>query len=121
MLPPGTRCHHALMAIDPADQRSTAPRIATLGPDDAEAMVDVDRWAFPVPDFDSRAGDLPQLLSCFEWDRTRGAYLPDLDGEQQLVGINPTYSIDLPVPGGSVACAGLTWVGVNPAFRRRGV
>lgn len=97
------------------------PRIIELGPDDSDALFDVDRWAFPNPDFDGQKDDIAEILSDFEWDRTRGAYLPDLDGKQQLVGINSTYSVDLPVPGGSVAAAGLTWVGVHPAYRRRGV
>jgi predicted acetyltransferase len=109
------------MAIETAHPSKTAPRIATLGPDDTEALIDIDRWAFPTPDFDDRKKDLDQILSGFEWDRTRGAYLPDPDGIEQLVGINSVYSLNLPVPGGSVDCGGLTWVGVHPGYRRRGL
>jgi predicted acetyltransferase len=93
------------------------PRIVALGEDDVDAILELDGWAFGVDD----EVDPGPTVACFEWDRTRGAYLPDLDGIEQLAGIDSVYSLDLPVPGGSLACAGLTWVGVHPAFRRRGV
>lgn len=109
------------MAIETGNRTTVAPRIAGLGPDDAGALLDVDRWAFPNPDFSDQPDIVEQTLSCFEWDRTRGAYLPDLDGVEQLAGINSVYSVDLPIPGGSVACGALTWVGVHPTYRRRGV
>jgi predicted acetyltransferase len=102
-------------------ETTARPRIQELGPDDTEALLDVDRWAFPVPDFDDIKKETAEFLSVFEWDRTRGAYLPDLDGQEALVGINSAYSVNLPVPGGSVAAGGLTWVSVHPAYRRRGV
>jgi predicted acetyltransferase len=35
--------------------------------------------------------------------------------------MNVTLSVRMPVPGGSVAAGALTWVGVHPAHRRRGV
>ncbi|MEO8328778.1 MAG: GNAT family N-acetyltransferase [Candidatus Nanopelagicales bacterium] len=37
------------------------------------------------------------------------------------VGCSAIYSLNLSVPGGSVATAGVTWVGVVPTHRRRGV
>jgi len=37
------------------------------------------------------------------------------------VGCASAFSLDLSVPGGSVPTAGVTWVGVHPAHRRRGV
>jgi len=109
------------MAIETGNRPRIAPRIAELGPDDATALLTVDRWAFPSPDTKIDPDHVNEILSVMEWDRTRGAYLPDLDGVEQLAGINSVYSLDLPVPGGSVACGGLTWVGVHPIFRRRGV
>jgi predicted acetyltransferase len=93
-------------------------RIVALGEDDVEAILELDHWAFSAEDEEI---DPAPTVACFEWDRTRGAYLPGPDGVEQLAGIDSVFSLDLPVPGGSVACAGLTWVGVHPAFRRRGV
>lgn len=37
----------------------------------------------------------------------------------ELVAVHGSYPFTLPVPGGQVACAGLTWVGVRPDHRRR--
>lgn len=38
-----------------------------------------------------------------------------------FAAVHGSYAFDLPVPGGSVPCAGLTWVGVRPDHRRRGL
>ena len=38
-----------------------------------------------------------------------------------MVGIAGAYSFDMTVPGGSAPVAGVTWVGVLPTHRRRGV
>jgi predicted acetyltransferase len=43
-----------------------------------------------------------------------------LDGKR-IVGGAGAFAFDLSVPGGSVACAGVTAVGVYPTHRRRGV
>jgi predicted acetyltransferase len=39
----------------------------------------------------------------------------------EMVGIAGAYSFDMTVPGGSAPVAGVTWVGVLPTHRRRGV
>ena len=39
----------------------------------------------------------------------------------ELVAVHGSYAFELPVPGGAVPCAGLTWVGVRPDHRRRGL
>ncbi|HEY0189448.1 MAG TPA: GNAT family N-acetyltransferase [Cellulomonas sp.] len=51
------------------------------------------------------------------WDRARG--MQTEAGE--LVAVHGSYPFTLPVPGGAVACAGLTYVGVRPDHRRRGL
>jgi len=41
---------------------------------------------------------------------------------RRLAGIYACYSVECPLPGGtSSPAAGLTWVGVHPRDRRRGV
>ncbi len=35
--------------------------------------------------------------------------------------VHGSYAFTMPVPGGQVACSGLTWVGVRPDERRRGL
>ena len=39
----------------------------------------------------------------------------------EIVAVHGSYAFTLPTPGGSVPCAGLTWVGVRPDHRRRGL
>lgn len=51
-----------------------------------------------------------------EFDRNRGAF----DGKR-LVGSAGAYSLDLTVPGGSAATAGISNVTVLPSHRRRGL
>lgn len=38
-----------------------------------------------------------------------------------LAGAHGSFAFTMPVPGGAMPCAGLTWVGVRPEQRRRGV
>ncbi len=52
------------------------------------------------------------------WDRTRG--VRSTDGE--LVAVHSSYDYaQFPVPGARTPVAGLTWVGVHPGHRRRGL
>lgn len=88
-------------------------QLRTLTPEDGDALIALDRLAFP---FDDEGLDPAHELSVFEWERTRGVFL---DGE--LAGQFTTYTLELPVPGGRVPCGGLSWVGVHPQYRRRGV
>lgn len=37
------------------------------------------------------------------------------------VGLAGAYAFDLTIPGGQLPCAGVTWVGVLPSHRRRGI
>lgn len=86
------------------------------GFDDREAalraLLEVDEAAFGEAageDFDS------PHLAVLEEDRTLLAW----DGDQ-AVGASSIYSLELSVPGGTVATAGVTWVGVRPTHRRQG-
>jgi predicted acetyltransferase len=42
------------------------------------------------------------------------------DGDRP-VGLAAAYAFDLSIPGGQLPCAGVTWVGVLPSHRRRGI
>jgi len=93
------------------------PRIARLTREDSEALLDIDQWAFAVPTDDL---DLGPIIDEVEWSRTYGAYVTDR-GADVLAGINSAFNLKLPVPGAEIPAAGLTWVGVHPQYRRRGV
>ena len=55
--------------------------------------------------------------NAFEFDRSMAAF-----DERQLVGTSMTYSLGMSVPGGGVVpCAGVSWIGVLPTHRRRGI
>lgn len=81
-----------------------------LGPDAHDELVDLDALAFAIPD-----GDHPPLP--LAWERTAGVRT----GDGQLAAVRSSFAFTLPVPGGSVPAAGLTWVAVHPAHRRRGL
>jgi predicted acetyltransferase len=41
--------------------------------------------------------------------------------DRGAVGLAGAYAFDLTIPGGELPCAGVTWVGVVPTHRRRGI
>ena len=60
-----------------------------------------------------------------EWERERQALpaaraLAAFDGGKP-VALAGAYQFDLTIPGGRLPCAGVTWVGVMPTHRRRGI
>lgn len=74
----------------------------------------VDHLAFAFEPDEKTSEIVPDTL---EWDRTAGVERPD----GTLGGVHGSFDFDLPVPGGAVPCAGLTFVGVRPDERRRGL
>lgn len=75
----------------------------------------LDTWAFPTSLDDAQ---MLALSSPLTWSRTRGVEADD--GE--LVAFHASYPFgSFPVPGGRTAVSGLTWVGVHPGHRRRGL
>lgn len=81
--------------------------------DDRDQFLSVDAHAFGVTAPDEL---VEAERETHESDRDIGAY----DGTT-LAGIAAAYSYDLSVPGASLPAAGVTWVGVLPTHRRRGV
>ena len=60
-----------------------------------------------------------------DWERERHALpasraLAAFDGGKP-VALAGAYKFDLTIPGGQLPCAGVTWVGVVPTHRRRGI
>ena len=60
-----------------------------------------------------------------DWERERKALpasraLAAFDGGKP-VALTGAYKFDLTIPGGELPCAGVTWVGVMPTHRRRGI
>lgn len=76
-------------------------------------FLDVDRLAF------SFSGD-PEVHAAvgltLAWTRTVA-----LERDGALAAVHASYPFALEVPGSTVACSGLSWVGVRPDHRRRGL
>jgi predicted acetyltransferase len=94
-----------------------APRppypVRTLGDDDWPGFLETDSHAFGST-MPAEVVDFERTL--IEPGRSIGAF----DGPTP-VGIGTAFSFDLTVPGAVVPAAGISWVGVLPTHRRRGV
>lgn len=90
---------------------------SVLTPDRLRDVLELDMWAFPTAD---SLDDLLKVPSPLTWDRAFGVFDPAHPAE--LVAMRASYPFsDTPVPGGRLKVAGLTWVGVHPQWRRRGL
>jgi predicted acetyltransferase len=86
-----------------------------ITPGEFEAYCEVPLEAFNDADRPS-AEAIEQERVVFEFDRSIAAF----DGGV-IVGTTAAYSFQLTVPGGVVSAAGVTFVGVLPSHRRRGI
>ncbi len=88
-------------------------QVRALAEAECDAFVNVDAHAFGVT-----APDELDLVQREEYARSRniGTY----DGDE-LVGIATAYAYRLSVPGATLPTAAVSWVGVLPTHRRRGV
>lgn len=84
------------------------------------------------PEEDELRGAMEAALTAFaeasedaDWERERKSVRPERavaaydDGRP--VGFSASYEFELTIPGGTVPTAGVTWVGVMPTHRRRGI
>lgn len=98
----------------PTTSLPTGYRVVDLDEHDRDEVLVLDSWAFPGPLTDAQARDLALPIS---WHRARGIRF-----EGELVAFHASYPFtEFPVPGARTAVAGLTWVGVHPGHRRRGL
>ncbi len=88
--------------------------IRPIAEDEFDAFHRVDQYAFHGSPLsaDERAKILPR----FEFDRSLAAF----DGRTP-VGIAAAYSLRMRLPGVTAPVAGVSWVGVLPSHRRRGI
>src|SRR4051812_13971160 len=88
--------------------------VRPIEPDEFQALIELDARSFGLTYTDDLVEDVRGIL---ELDRT----LVALDGAE-LVGCTSAFSMEMTVPGGAfVPTAGVTWVGVMPTHRRRGI
>lgn len=92
-------------------------QLVPLTPDRLDDVLELDRWAFPSSD---SLDDVLALPSPLSWDRAFAVVDPAQP--KRLLGLHASYPFqNCPVPGGVLPVAGLTWVGVHPEQRRRGI
>ena len=99
---------------------SPAPHVTRIDPDDARmagVLLDLDELVWAA------SGKMPREVGLRQTPR-RAGFLASLDGES--VGLAGSWDVELavPAPGGGtrlLPAEGLTWVGVHPDHRRRGV
>ncbi len=83
-------------------------------PDEFDAFGEVLSEAFNESPWPAEALALER--SVFEFDRSLAAFDRDV-----IAGTASAYSFQLTVPGGIVAAAGVSFVSVQPSYRRRGI
>lgn len=96
-------------------------RLVSPGDARLDEFVAVDSWAFM---FEPRAIDDATLRRVVPIDRARAAEITDASrgAVGELAGVYSSITHGMRVPGGSVlTTSGLTWVGVHPGHRRRGL
>jgi predicted acetyltransferase len=85
-------------------------------------VLDLDTWAFPSSD---SIDDLLATPCPLPWDRTFGVTAPGTRSTArpgELAAMYASYPFaHFPVPGAELPAGGLTWVGVHPQHRRRGI
>src|SRR3954453_2857268 len=89
-------------------------RITEVAESRKDEFLEVDRLAFGFDTTPETDALVPITLT---WDRTVGVESPD----GALAAVHGSFAFQLPVPGATVPCAGLTWVGARPDQRRRGL
>lgn len=91
------------------------------GTERIDDFIAVDSWAFM---FEPRAIDAEFTRSQIPASRARAVQVTDArrGTPGELAGVYSAYDFGMLVPGGGVVdTAGLTWVGVHPGHRRRGL
>jgi predicted acetyltransferase len=95
----------------------TAPtgyRVVEVPESRKDEFLEVDRLAFAFAFDPETAATFPDAL---DWSRTIAVETT----AGTLAAVHASYQFSLPVPGGQVPCAGLTWVSTRPDHRRRGL
>jgi len=96
---------------------STLPagyRTVVVPPERIEEFRSTDQLAFAIaPD--------PEVEEAVPFAIPAGRVMAVEGPDGTFAASHGSYAFAMPVPGGTVACSGLTWVGVRPDHRRRGL
>src|SRR3954453_4374439 len=89
-------------------------RTVVVPRDRLQELVDVDRLAFAMTTTPETDAIVPITLE-------DGRMMAVEASDGRFPAGPASFEFPLPVPGGEVACAGLTWVGARPDERRKGL
>lgn len=95
-------------------------RSVIVDADRSRDVMAVDEWAFAI----THPTGVPELIDAtIDWSRCKGI---ECDGsgaapEGELAAVHASFGYTMRVQGGTIPTSGLTWVGVHPAHRRRGL
>lgn len=88
---------------------------ADATPSDRQDVFDFDQWTFPSA---QKLEDFLDQPEPFTWDRS----VIVRDSDNDIAGFHTSYPFaSFNVPGASVQASGLSWVGVHPQHRRKGI
>ena len=93
-------------------------RFETLDLSRKKDLLTVDTWAFPTAD---NIDDFPDEAFGVPWERMIGVAADGAEGGELAACYGAYTFTACPVPGGTLPMGGLTWVGVHPQHRRRGI
>ncbi len=94
-----------------AADRTTQVEVQHVGVERRQQVEDLLQWVWAGTE-----DTVDDEYRGHEWERTAVATVDGADA-----GLYSAYSLWMSVPGGQVPASGLTWVGVHPQHRRRGV
>lgn len=94
-------------------RRTTDVVVRRIEDSEFDALVDTFSLVFG---YERNEEQRARFRRIFELDRTRCAF----EG-RHMVGTAGAFSLELTIPGGTVACGGTSFVAVLPSHRRRGV
>ena len=92
----------------------TGYRTVEVPPERTEEFRAVDDLAF------ASARD-PEVDKLYPFPIPEGRMMAVESPDGRLAAVHGSFEFAMPVPGGTVPCSGLTWVGVRPDERRRGL
>lgn len=93
-------------------------KLIDVEPERRLEFQDVDQWAFAAT---HNAQVMEQVNTVVPWERARAVQCTTGPDKGALVAVHSSYEHELTVPGATLAASGLTWVGVHPGHRRKGL
>ncbi len=97
-------------------------QIKQVGEDRLDELLELFQWVWAEG---HAPAEIDKLRKDIDWDRFWVVELscdtPSAEQAKRIIGVAGSFKLELPVPGGTLPTGGLSFVGVHPQFRRRGI